>query len=109
MLAIEGCGSAPTASSPVTPPSEPASTAAVALARRDLADHTGVPADQIVVATVTPATWPDGSLGCPKPGIMYSQIVTPGYRIVLQVRGQTYEYHSDGGSHVAPCSPPPSQ
>jgi hypothetical protein len=37
----------------------------------------------------------DPSLGCPKPGLMYPQMITPGYRIVLDAQGTTYEFHTD--------------
>jgi hypothetical protein len=71
----------------------------------DLATRLGVPASAISVDEVTSATWPNGALGCPKPGIMYSQIVTPGYRIILSTNGRIYEYHSGRGSYVVACTP----
>jgi hypothetical protein len=37
---------------------------------------------------------------------MYSQIVTPGFRIILAVGGQTYEYHSGRGNNVVSCTLP---
>jgi hypothetical protein len=37
---------------------------------------------------------------------MYSQIVTPGYRIVLTANGQTYEYHSGRGNALVSCTLP---
>ena len=39
--------------------------------------------------------WPDASLGNPQPGMVYAQVVTPGYKIILSARGQQYEYHSE--------------
>ena len=47
--------------------------------------------------------WNDSSLGCPKPGMNYLQVVTPGYRITLEAQGRRYEYHTDSTSHVVRC------
>jgi hypothetical protein len=77
---------------------------AIAAATTDLVGRLGVPASSIAVGGVTSATWPNGALGCPKPGFMYSQIVTPGYRIILSAGGQTYEYHSGRGNTVVSCT-----
>ena len=38
--------------------------------------------------------WPDGSLGCPQPGMAYLQVITPGYKLVLAAGGQEYSYHA---------------
>ena len=75
-------------------------------AKQALASRAGVPASQIQVVSVSSATWPDSALGCPQPGLLYSQIVTPGYKIVLSAAGKTYEYHSDRGQHVTYCTSP---
>jgi hypothetical protein len=36
---------------------------------------------------------------------MYAQVITPGYRIGLEVAGQRYVYHSDMRSRVVYCAP----
>jgi hypothetical protein len=80
-------------------PSEPESTiqgGAVA----DLAQRLGLAPDVISVLSIEPVEWPDASLGCAKPGMMYAQVVTPGYRIVLEAGGKTYEYHTGQGQVV---------
>jgi hypothetical protein len=40
--------------------------------------------------------WRDGSLGCPQPGMMYTQALVDGFRIVLRVKGQEVSYHGPG-------------
>jgi hypothetical protein len=40
-----------------------------------------------------------------KPGMMYAQIITPGYRILLSYDGQIYPYHSDQRGRVVYCEP----
>ncbi len=66
----------------------------VAQARADLAQELGVAAEEIQVAAVEAVDWPDASLGCPEEGMMYAQVITPGYRIQLRVDGNSYEYHT---------------
>jgi hypothetical protein len=81
------------------------SQAAVVSARTNLAQRTGIPANQIEPVLVEPREWPDSALGCPEPGQSYLQVVTPGYLVVLEAQGQRYEYHTDQtGSSVVLCS-----
>jgi hypothetical protein len=37
-------------------------------------------------------TWPDGSLGCGKPGESYTQALVDGMRVVVEADGKTYDY-----------------
>jgi hypothetical protein len=74
------------------------------LALADLAARLSVAPDAITVKAVESIDWPDASLGCPQPGMMYAQVITPGYRIVLEVDGKSYEYHT-GGRGIAHCTP----
>jgi hypothetical protein len=86
------------------PPVPAGSEAALAAAIADLSAQTGVPADQITVDTVEPMEWPDASLGCPQEGMMYAQVITPGFLIVLTAQGQTYEYHTGQKANVVLCN-----
>jgi hypothetical protein len=102
-------GTAPPVATP-TPdiqPPEPtgtpdASGAPVDLARQDLAGRLGLAADRIQVLSTEAVEWPDTGLGCPQPGMMYAQVLTPGHRIVLQADGQSYTYHT-GGDNLVLC------
>ncbi len=89
---------------PAAPTVGPAEPDAVALAKDDLAQRLGIPANDIKTRSFEAVNWPDASLGCPQPDMMYAQVVTPGYRIVLEARGQTYTYHT-GGTTVVLCQP----
>jgi len=72
-----------------------AAEALVKMAQDDLAQRLGAPLDQISVVSVSEVVWPDGSLGCPQPGQVYTQATMPGYQIVLSYQGQEYVYHTD--------------
>jgi len=72
----------------------------VQLAIADLARVLDLAPEEISVTSVEAVEWPDASLGCPEQGMMYAQVITPGYRVVLQAGGQAYEYHSGDGRLV---------
>jgi len=76
----------------------------VELAKADLADRKGIDKEDITVVSVKGVNWPDASLGCPEPGMVYAQVITPGYRIMLSHAGKTYEYHTDRSNRVVLCS-----
>lgn len=69
-----------------------------------IAKDLGVSPDAVHVVSVDQETWPDRSLGCPKPGQMYAQVLTPGYRVVVEVNGTSSEFHTDEQSNVVRCS-----
>lgn len=70
--------------------------AALAQAATDL----GVAPGQLAIIAVEARDWPDSSLGCPQPGRAYSQIITPGYRLVVQVNGRQYDYHTNNRTTI---------
>ncbi len=66
----------------------------------------GVAPDQLTIVAVEARDWPDSSLGCPQPGRAYSQIITPGYRLVVRANGQEYEYHTSARTTmIVRCTP----
>lgn len=67
----------------------------VARARSDLAERLGIYTDAIETISVEAVDWPDACLGISTKGIFCAQVVTPGYRILLEFDGQRYEYRSD--------------
>jgi hypothetical protein len=81
----------------------------IRMAREDLAQRLAVSEDQINVVETVEVEWSDSSLDCPQPGMEYLQVITPGYRIVLEASGSQYEYHSNRDAYVVYCeniSPP---
>jgi subtilase family serine protease len=78
----------------------------VLLAKEDLAGRLGISTEEIRVEKVEKVEWPDASLGCPKPGMVYAQVITPGYKLVLFAKGRSYEYHTSM-RHVVLCEEKP--
>ena len=54
-----------------------------------------IPGVKIDVINAEYTEWPDGSLGNPQPDTAYTQVITPGFKIMLEAGGQQYEYHTD--------------
>jgi hypothetical protein len=77
--------------------------AQAAAAVADLAGRLGVDAAGIEVLEARLVTWPDSSLGCPEPGMMYLQVLTPGALVVLEAGGQPYRYHAGAGGQPFHC------
>jgi hypothetical protein len=63
----------------------------------------GVEAAVVTVVSQEKTEWPDTSLGCPKEGEMYAAVITPGYRVILDVNGQEHEYHTDEFDRAIRC------
>lgn len=76
------------------------------VARADLAQRLGVETAAIEIVSVREVTWRDGSIGCPRPGMQYTQALVNGSQIVLRHAGVDYHYHSGGGRNPFYCSNP---
>ncbi len=66
----------------------------VEMAVEDLNDRLDISQKKITVVKVEATEFSDTSLGVPKPGESYAQVITPGYIIVLEVNGDHYVYHA---------------
>ena len=90
----------------------PASTinslrAVVDAALVDAARRSGLAVAALKVVSADRVTWADGSLGCPEPGLLYTQALVSGYRVRIQAGGQTWDYHA--GVRGAPRWCPPGR
>ena len=74
----------------------------------DLAERLGLPESAIVAERVGVSLWPDGSLGCPEPGVVYPQVEVSGYQLPLRVNGTLVVYNTDG-RRVVNCTDPFAQ
>jgi hypothetical protein len=73
----------------------------------------GVGRDQVVIERAESVVWSDGSLGCPEPGMAYTQALVNGYWIVVEAAGKKYDFRVGSGGSFRLCPPgqghPPSQ
>ena len=72
-------------------------------AMADLAARTGVAKDAITVIEARSVKWGSGAMGCPKPGMSYTQALVPGIRLLLQANETVYYYHGRKGSPLFIC------
>ncbi len=72
----------------------------------DAAERAGVRPDEVEVVTAESVTWNDGSLGCPEPGMMYTQALVPGYRVVVEAGGQEMSFHASERGDFRFCENP---
>jgi hypothetical protein len=114
LVVVTGCGdeatpgaapssSTPSSSTPTPEVSVTQSQGPAGIAVADLAKRLRIDAADVKVVSVQEVTWPDASLGCPKPGMMYAQVLTEGSRIVLEANGKRYNYHSGRGRDPFLC------
>jgi len=73
---------------------------AVALARDALSRQLGTVVDSTSVVDVVAMSWPDSSLGCPKPGMMYSPVLLSGHLVRLRVSNVVYAVHVGAGEAI---------
>lgn len=88
---------------------EIASRPAVQAAIQDLADRRSVPVENVAVVGYAEVTWSDGSLGCPQPGMVYSQALVDGQQLILRVEGAEQDlasYHAGRGGTFRYCENP---
>ena len=114
MFTLTACAAespAPPGATPAAPsPAAPVPVGVAAAIRQALAhasQHTGLPADELQIVSAESVTWPDGSLGCPQPGMAYTQALVPGFRVRLRAGDEVLDYHS--GRSGAPTLCPPGR
>jgi hypothetical protein len=68
----------------------------IRLAKEDLAKRKDLHIEEIEFVDFESVIWPDGSLGCPRPGVAYTQVQQEGYLIHLRHAGHIFAYHGSG-------------
>jgi hypothetical protein len=69
----------------------PAQLAAV----QALSESLGVSVDQITLVSTEAMEWPDGCLGIAQEGSACTQVITPGFRIILEANSKEVEYRTN--------------
>jgi hypothetical protein len=80
----------------VATPLSPGLVAIVDAARADLARRQSVALEAVELVEMRTVVWPDGGLGCPRPGMVYPQVQVDGLLIRLRIGDRTFDYHGDG-------------
>ena len=85
----------PSASTPTSVPVVVDDPGIADRARAFLAGELGVPESEIALTGTEAVTWADASLGCPKEGYAYAQVLTPGYRFTFSHGTASHDVHTD--------------
>lgn len=96
----------PVSMTPIPTPTDPALQKLVDQAKADLAARLGLKPEQIALLELAAVVWPDSSLGCPQPGMAYTQVLQDGLRIRLGVGQSVYQYHTGAGRGPFFCQSP---
>jgi hypothetical protein len=72
----------------------------IKLVRRDLAQRTKIPLQEISVKNSKPMTWPDGCLGLAKTDEFCTQMLIQGWQIILSYDQKNWIYRTDSQGKV---------
>jgi hypothetical protein len=75
----------------------------ISLAVADLAERLSIATTEITLVSAEAVVWPDASLGCPQPDMLYRQVPVDGALIILQAGEREYAYHSGGSREPFLC------
>jgi hypothetical protein len=82
----------------------PAARAAAEQARAEAARQLQAAASEFTVVTIEPMQWTDSSLGCGKPNSLYTDVMSSGYTVVLERKGERHQVNV-AGSRAVMCAP----
>jgi hypothetical protein len=86
------------------PDSTQTAQAAADQARAEAARQLRAQASEFTVVTIEPTQWSDSSLGCRKPNAFYKQVMSSGYVVVLERKGERHQVNV-AGSRAVMCAP----
>jgi hypothetical protein len=91
------------------PTGQPVSTTAIPVEVRralvaDAAKRFKVAESGVVLTRAEQVTWPNGALGCPEPGTLYTQALVPGFRVAAKTPAGELLYHTDALGNVRSCT-----
>jgi hypothetical protein len=75
-------------------------TPAQRVAISTLSKNLGITPDKIKLVSTEAVDWPDSCLGVSTEGIACSQVVTSGFRVILEANGKQVEYHTNQDASV---------
>jgi hypothetical protein len=73
----------------------------------DAAARTGVAVADITVVEAAAVTWPNGALGCPQKGFLYTDMIAPGYHVIVEAGGRQLDYRFGISGAPSLCENPP--
>lgn len=62
---------------------------------KDLVSRLGIQPEQVDLLSAELTQWPDACLGIARPDTACAEVITTGFKIILEHGGTEYEYHTD--------------
>jgi len=72
----------------------------------DAASRTGLDRSELIIVQDEAVVWPDGSLGCPEPGMMYTMALVHGYHVIVRAGEQELDYRTGRNNFFTLCEKP---
>ena len=70
-----------------------------------LSENLGLSVEEIKLVSAEAVEWPDGCLGVQEEGLVCTQVITPGFRIILEAKGRQVEYRTnEDGTQIRPAT-----
>ncbi len=72
------------------------------VARQVVAQFMSLPVADVALVSLEAQDFNDSSLDCPEPGMAYQQVITPGFRAIVEAEGRRFSVRVAGG-HARIC------
>ena len=70
-----------------------------------LSENTGLPVAEIKLVSTEAVEWPDGCLGVQEEGLACTQVIIPGFRVILEANSRQVEYRTnEEGTQIRPAT-----
>jgi len=70
-----------------------------------LSENLGLPVEEIKLVSAEAVDWPDDCLGVVDEGLVCAQVITPGFRVILEANGRQVEYRTnEDGTQIRPAT-----
>jgi hypothetical protein len=70
-----------------------------------LSENLGLPVDKIKLVSTEAVEWPDGCLGVQEEGLACTQVIMPGFRVILEANDRQVEYRTnEDGTQIRPAT-----
>lgn len=99
----QGAGPSASAAEPSASPAVTGPADVIQPVIADAATRAAVAATDVTVVEANARTWTTGALGCPSPGVMYTQQVVSGWQVIVEAGGHRYDYRASGPGHFKLC------
>lgn len=96
-VGLAACGG-PAEAPPAADRPAPAVLTPADRARETVAGRLGIPVDDVSVISITARDFPDSSLDCPEPDMLYQQVITPGHQVIVEADGRRFDVRVAGAS-----------